>query len=85
MTQRLIHPTDMKELTSVMQDGMVMLQMLVTLLVFFTRWNIGLCMARQVIGVVLYDDHSIEEDVLVQLGYPLDRLLHLKSHVIRCR
>ena len=33
---------------------------------------------------VLYDDHSIEEAVLVQLGYPLDRLLHLKSHVIRC-
>lgn len=41
MTQHLIHPTDMKELTSVMQDGMVMLQMLVTLLVFFTKWNIG--------------------------------------------
>ena len=85
MTQRLIHPTYMKELTSVMQDGMVMLQMLVTLLVFFTRWNIGGSTVAILIGRVLYDDHGIEEAVLMQLGYPLDRLLHLKSHVIRCR
>jgi hypothetical protein len=75
----------MKELTSVMQDGMVMLQMLVTLLVFFTRWNIGSSTVAILIGRVLYDDHGIEEAVLMQLGYPLDRLLHLKSHVIRCR
>jgi hypothetical protein len=39
----------MKELTSVMQDGMVMLQMLVTL-VFFIRWNIGVGMVGEVIG-----------------------------------